>query len=626
MAVPENNLYNNRNQRIERGTRSRFEGVFKKNKVEQFAADQAKALITKLEAFLEKNNIKQHQKLMQFFENNLTPDQINKNLWNTHLPVEFYAALSVTLSQKNSLEDLIDQGLGKRFNEEYAKSNVRSFDQNPVTNFFYDLREMYGETLTNNLQDLYWKQKPYHQKLPQRLRAVLVNLENVPVATLKNIIKTSNDSDFVYGAIYLLSFKHNQNVDTLFSDVSMLGGLYQLLGRSINDRHFQKVYGSDLPKIMSHLWDDSTYKFFASKQALPSQIDSLSQKVNIVASVENFSQEYDAYETAPPGTRMGIMSDMLQNAYAGKKNSAESLRFETFIRRSIQVGKQNGGPNEDQRIWFLIHGVASGLLDKNTFKRFNGEFLYDLPLVDFFSDQASWKKDGQMVLPNTPGAIPRPWNENDYQFWAQSLGNNNGTLQPALGFNSSLERFISDTMMQSNAARDRTQQGVQGADKKWDQADAGLVAGFLDSAAVLSLLQQKKNGSDRMTNDFWINFLAEAKFFPARAWRQIQAGQKKYGSDNAEWLKRKKEILNRLITQLKTSMTLVETLTWTEISSGSLPTTMFTNEQWNKKFRSDQPTAKESKNQIEQFVKYLGITKNAPTDLARLEADLARLF
>lgn len=357
-----------------------------------------------------------------------------------------------------------------------------------------------------------------------------------------------------------------------------------------------------LREAISNIWKEDYYNDWDKKLAPSRQ-----------SAMEGFFGEYDSYETASGDPRAQIMGEMVRKAYAGERDGLEPARFEAFIIRGIEYGKQNGGPRYDQRLWFLIHGVASGLLGQDAFARINGKFLYAYTPIDFFTDDTGWKKDGRLVPPHTPGAKIRPWLYNDFVTWGDMLDTNGGSYQRDGGFNGPLSKFVYNIMMDSESLRDRTQRGVRGGAEKWDHDDAAIFAPVLDATDVGMLLTAKSDGTEQMTADFWRQFLSEYKFIFHALLRQIDDGDREFGPDNVEWQKKRKLYLKRVGERVRAGLTIVQTLSGNVgIADGRL-TMPFSDDKWNKPSESGySPLASDSKGVIDDIA---GIfLKNANID------------
>jgi hypothetical protein len=247
----------------------------------------------------------------------------------------------------------------------------------------------------------------------------------------------------------------------------------------------------------------------------------------------------------------------------------------------------------------------------------NGKFLYDLPIVDFFTDSDAYKKDGKIVPEGTPGAEARAWNYTDYLAWGKLLGDNGGSYAPVRGFNSTLSKFIYGNIMNADSVRDRTQRGVRGGADKWDHDDGGMYTPILSANDVGMILTANSKGTEQMTSDFWRNFLAEYKFVFHSTLRQITEGDQEYGPESKGWQTQRKKLLAEIGNRMRAALTVTLVLSGNLGFTDGRPTTPFSREKWDKN-TSFSPSAEKSKTMIDQMAKIF--FKNSNID----EADRAK--
>jgi hypothetical protein len=357
-----------------------------------------------------------------------------------------------------------------------------------------------------------------------------------------------------------------------------------------------------LRESISNIWSEDYFNTWST------QIES-SRK----SAMESYAGEYDSYETddSPVNPRTRIMTEMVHKAYNGINEGVDPARFEGFLRAAIPAGKQNGGPRYDQRVWFLIHGVASGLLGPEAFARMNGGFLYDLPIVDFFTDKAAWKKDGLIVPADTPGAKDRPWSYQDYKKWGEMLGSNGGTYAPVQGYNSRLSKFIYNNIMNADSVRDRTQRGVRGAKERWDHDDGAMYTPVLTANDVGQMLTAESKGTEQMTSDFWRRFLEEYKFVFHSILEQINSGDLKYGLDDPGWSESRIKLLKQVGERIKAGLTVTLTLSGNLGLIDGRPTAPFSKSKW-EKATGYSPSAENSKKIVDSMANIF--LKNANID------------
>lgn len=336
-----------------------------------------------------------------------------------------------------------------------------------------------------------------------------------------------------------------------------------------------------------------------------------SLKSSAVSAQDAFSGEFEAYEVMDGGARTRILATMLQkwNADPRDYEGVDPAKFEAFIRFALEQGKMNGGPGSDQRWWFLVHGVASGLLSRDAFSRLNGEFLGGSPLIDFFTD-SGWKKDGKPVSEGTPGAEARQWKYEDFQIWADVLGDADGMYDPGQAKNPEefvrrREKFLYDYVYESTWAKDRVGRMVRNGAKNFDHDDAALYTAVFNVSDVRGLIGTESQGAEKLTKDFWRNYLAEFDNYFRNQYRKIQEGDRLFSQDDENWIQRRSFLLDDVAYRMRTAYGTVQTLlgNYNMSELARKRNTIFTKEDWEK----DTPFSVEANHSKEQIFKMMNL-------------------
>ena len=160
-----------------------------------------------------------------------------------------------------------------------------------------------------------------------------------------------------------------------------------------------------MPDVLTDIWDRPTW--IQTKEDFGSKYDSAMKNHESDVSQEVFTGGVDTY-----------LIRSLDNWEKGTPDDDfERARFEQYLKGAIEAGVMNGYPGGgDRRLFYMIKAVTTKnpntgetLLSLRSINRF-AELMGNIPYLDGLDDGNTWKKDGKVVPPNTPGAHEGSWN------------------------------------------------------------------------------------------------------------------------------------------------------------------------------------------------------------------------
>ncbi|MBT3349253.1 hypothetical protein HN954_01305 [bacterium] len=323
-------------------------------------------------------------------------------------------------------------------------------------------------------------------------------------------------------------------------------------------------------------------EFIWSKEVFREWETTLSGKLKTVT--DSYEEEFTNYEDDKEA-RDAILSDMLRRWKRGETTNVDPGKYEAFIKHAFTAGKMNGQP--DRRFWFLIQGAtclnAQGepLLSRNAVMRMNKDFLYFFPHVDFFTDGESPKKDGRIVPEGTPGAHGGGWLFEDYLEWGKMLGDAEGTynVKNNKEGQNRMIRFFYEIAHSSPTANSRVRRAVRSATAKFDHDDAQAFSAEFTANDVAGSLNMDSSQKEKMTKDFWRNFLDGYRLFFEQQYEIIRDGDAQYG-DAPGWQAKKNNLLEEVGSRLRASFIAIQTLLGNR-TEGNHGSTTFEDDEWN---------------------------------------------
>lgn len=305
------------------------------------------------------------------------------------------------------------------------------------------------------------------------------------------------------------------------------------------------------------------------------------------------------------GERIKVLSTMLQGWKNGEIKDIDPSRYEEYVFAAMDGGKMNGP--SDKRWYFLIQGIATknsqgqSLISRDALNRISDKYLAEMPYLEFFTDESSWKLNGEIVPEDTPGASQRPWKYKDYLAWGDFLGDSNGTYDPRLDqAKKNTKDFFYHYIIQSDMAMDRAGRMQRAGGKNADHDDGAAYMAAWTDGEVSKSLSSRSEGTQQYTNDFWRNFIQGFDIYAHEMKEYIDKGDKKYGED-PNWEKRKQKTLKKVGAQLRTA------IRTTQILQGNLPSSrqeplVFDKDDWEKDTDYSQNGFKSQK-RINSFMK-----------------------
>jgi len=435
--------------------------------------------------------------------------------------------------------------------------------------------------------------------------------------TIRDHLRDSNDQDEIRAIITLLNEKGNIGG---WDDADVLNAINRLNSRVqiLVPDDIEKMDSSDLRAKVSAacegIWSREVFREWDS-----------SLGNNIEKARGQWDSEFQEYEKSPTD-RIRVLSGMLQKWANGDSKDVYPDKYEAFLHFAFEMGKINGQP--DPRWYYLIIGATlknpktgKTLLSRDVFSRFNKNFLQSIPIVDFFIDKTSWKKDGEIVPEGTPGAHTGGWTYQDFLGWAKMLNKgNDGSYNPKAceDIKNNIEKFFYKNMLSSQDAQDRVRRTIRNTAKEADHDDAEMFFATLDSSQILQMIGTRSEGTQQATNDMWRMFLHGFPRYMINARRILDENDRKYGKDNKGWMKQRSKLLMQVGTRLHVALTTTQVLAGNKNVQNGRPL-IFSDNEWENKASGEStaysPNAKKSREQILTMMNYVfDATGNVPDE------------
>lgn len=296
-----------------------------------------------------------------------------------------------------------------------------------------------------------------------------------------------------------------------------------------------------LRQSCSAIWDDYVFKNWDDS------IDGNHQKA-----VDAVKKEFADMEA------MGGREDVLENMLIKWKNGDEDEtvspeRFEGLLRAAYDAGKMNGTP--DKRWFYLIMGmtVKNGktgmtLISRTMLDRLDESLLSRMPYFDFFTDKQSYKKDGWIVSPGTPGAETGPWQMSDITKWGEFFGSD-GRYGFHDGKNETILRkcneFFYNNVVESDNALMRVDRMARAGIKEADHDDGEMWFAGMSMQSLTQLFNRTSAGTDQISPDLASRIVDGFGHYMRATYEFIKSGDEEHGPDNDAWRVQKEKRLTR---------------------------------------------------------------------------------
>ncbi|MCF7905875.1 hypothetical protein K9L63_01650 [Candidatus Gracilibacteria bacterium] len=349
---------------------------------------------------------------------------------------------------------------------------------------------------------------------------------------------------------------------------------------------------------------------------------------------DGFDGEFSEYETNDKTARTNVMATMLQRWSRGEvdmqdKSKAATIdpaKYEAFLSFALRDGKMNGQP--DQRIYFLVMGIATvnprnnrPLLSRAAVARLNKTYMGIYPHLDFFVDNESWKLNGRIVPPGTPGAKKDLWNFDDFQSWAKMLGDGGGTFNPTSGETAqNTTNFFYQVVNKSTMAVARAHRVFRNAEKM-DHDDFEVAGATWDKREVEMFLQRKSEGTNKGTDDACRRFLEGFDKQMRATYQLIQDRDRDpFYKGKTFWVAEKERILLDIGNRLRVHLTMTQAIFGNYISyeSGGRPTVLEYAQLYKPK-QSYSPSIKESRDNINRMARLVFAGRRDFSDILEYE-------
>lgn len=203
--------------------------------------------------------------------------------------------------------------------------------------------------------------------------------EHVDNHTLEHMIKGQHDKDKVKAIINLLTKRGRMN----FSDTDMWDTLERLSKYSMPHEACKRdlvLRNAYLQKLSTQIWDEKDL-FEKWKNANDSAIKSEKSA---------FTPTVDSLSSIPKGQKHSLAR--LLEAWDKQKNHSGQISPEEEVNphqyeEHVHYAMRNGKMDMEDKFFYLIQGVARGLLNIDRLNAFNGEqggILNEFPFIDFF--------------------------------------------------------------------------------------------------------------------------------------------------------------------------------------------------------------------------------------------------
>lgn len=431
----------------------------------------------------------------------------------------------------------------------------------------------------------------------QRIKEFQSRYHDRPSWEIKDAIARSRDADEVRACINLLSEK-----GALHWDDPLLWKAFNKLQNAV---HFDAQNDMDLSTYEIHKKVKAAASAIWSQQVFDEWDRNLDDQAKKAEG--GYAREFESLENDPTA-RTEILSGMLQRWARGETDDIDPARYAMFIRESFRLGKMNGQP--DQRFYFIVQGITlrnpktgQTILSRDFLQRMGGEFLARFPHVDFFADKTSPKLNGRIVPEDIPGAEERAWNHQDYEAWAQFLGDSDGSFNPTEGSGkSNTIKFFYFYVHMSPFARDRVQRMQRFSEQEGDHDDSWVNFVEWMPRQVRYHLNRRSEGTEKSSPDWWRTFLSCFPYYMKAMNEYIEMNDGQWGTDPA-WQIEKERLLMEVGNRLKVAIEATQALLGNYVNYGDKSrVTFFDEDEWNKPGTNYSPALSDSLGHIKDFM------------------------
>jgi len=222
-----------------------------------------------------------------------------------------------------------------------------------------------------------------------------------------------------------------------------------------------------------------------------------------ISKMNEYKAKGDQLENDPKG--IGGLRGEMRKLLTIHKNGGwvNPQQYEGLYRFSIEKGKMT----VEDKVYYLIQGVATGLLSLDRVGAINGDLLNHMPWLDYFTNKGSWKF-GQADMPpdkKLGDSGGRPYTVDDYKRIAAFLDQDGIASKEYINApGPRTAKFLWEIILGSRDSRVRIQKALQQSDRL-DHDDTHFILPLLDSKKITQLTKTVGLQRDRFSNPAYLN-------------------------------------------------------------------------------------------------------------------------